>query len=79
MSQLLKLLSQRTENEERVWTGLNHPNILKYIGRCKFEPRAGAGTFDHLVSPFIPDGNLRKYLHENPELPVEPIVSDVLA
>ncbi|KXN91137.1 Mitogen-activated protein kinase kinase kinase 2 [Leucoagaricus sp. SymC.cos] len=54
--------------ELTLWAHLSHPNIL---------PLYGVFTIDlqpALVSPWMPNGNLQRYVHENPKIPKIPLI-----
>ncbi len=62
---------QRFEREVRAWSGLNHPNILPFLGFVEL-PKAGLPT--SLVSPWMKNGNALVFCNNNPHNKRMPIV-----
>ncbi|KIO30931.1 hypothetical protein M407DRAFT_222057, partial [Tulasnella calospora MUT 4182] len=50
----------RFEREATLWTHLDHPHILPFIGIYR------ADGYIHLTSPFMENGNLAHYIETNP-------------
>ena len=57
------LLSQKLLREGKVWSRLDHPNITPFIGVC-FD--LGLPSAPCLVCPYYKNGNVTKYLKQNP-------------
>ncbi|KAF8326102.1 kinase-like domain-containing protein, partial [Cantharellus anzutake] len=61
--------------EMKVWKDLKHPNIVEFIGYA-IEHEVG-GVTAALVSQWCANGNVVKYLEQNPAADREMLVSDV--
>ncbi|KAG8901283.1 hypothetical protein FRB99_005416 [Tulasnella sp. 403] len=46
--------------EARTWGGLDHPNILRFLGACKID------GFIHLVSPYMGNGTVMDFVKKHP-------------
>ncbi|KAG8887882.1 hypothetical protein FRB99_004195, partial [Tulasnella sp. 403] len=44
------------QREARLWQQLEHPNVLRLMGVCTI------GSVFHIVSPYMPNGNLREFV-----------------
>ncbi|KAJ7224768.1 kinase-like domain-containing protein [Mycena rebaudengoi] len=53
-------INQRLKRETEVWSGLDHPNVLPFLGVWD-EP-----TWPALISPFYKFGDLGQYLRDHP-------------
>ncbi|KDQ14598.1 hypothetical protein BOTBODRAFT_159039 [Botryobasidium botryosum FD-172 SS1] len=51
-------IERRFLREMGVWSLLDHPHILEFIGICKF------GKHTYMVSPWVDNGNIRSHLRE---------------
>ncbi|KDQ52468.1 hypothetical protein JAAARDRAFT_476636 [Jaapia argillacea MUCL 33604] len=59
-----KRIRRRRNRETRIWYGLDHPNILRFLGVCRLENTFGPRPA--LVSPFCKLGSVKVYLANNP-------------
>ena len=58
--------------ETKIWSGLEHPNILPFLGIADY---TGLGAC--LVSPWIPHGNCMEYLRR-PQVVVDQLVLPIV-
>ena len=68
----LKQLQQSFLQEAILWSQLDHPNILPFYGIYHLDSERNIC----LVSPWLENGNLMNYLHENPTVSRRPFVSE---
>lgn len=54
---------KQLNREVWTWSGLNHPNILKFLGLAWTFGRAGLPA---LISPYCSNGTITEYLGKNP-------------
>ncbi|KZS89206.1 hypothetical protein SISNIDRAFT_458936, partial [Sistotremastrum niveocremeum HHB9708] len=64
-------LARKIGNEIKVWSFLQHQNILPFLGFCFFPVPSNPGESEltaqlSLVSPWMKHGTAPKYLQENP-------------
>lgn len=55
-------LYQRSLKEIRVWSFLDHENVLPLIGLCVVNNELG------MVSELMPNGNVQEYIQRNPSV-----------
>ncbi|KAF8594853.1 hypothetical protein BDV93DRAFT_409078, partial [Ceratobasidium sp. AG-I] len=55
-------MSQRAMRETYVWSKARHENVQELSGVIMFQGHLG------MVSPWMENGNLQKYLEANPEV-----------
>ncbi|KAG9046463.1 hypothetical protein FS837_004348 [Tulasnella sp. UAMH 9824] len=53
-------MHRRFSDEKEKWSTLVHTNILQFLGTAKFD------NYHHLVSPYMPNGHLTRFVRENP-------------
>ncbi|KAF9442292.1 kinase-like protein [Macrolepiota fuliginosa MF-IS2] len=87
--QLLCLRAVRVHEDERdrflrsyskemiLWSQLEHPNILPFYGKCYLVDESSSKWQACLVSPWMENGNIVKYLKDNLSRPRKPLICDV--
>ncbi|OJA18794.1 hypothetical protein AZE42_10012 [Rhizopogon vesiculosus] len=73
-TQVVEKAVQRIRREAYVWIGLKHNNILKFHGIVE-----GFGLLPALVSPWMENGSLDRYLKQNTDLSKVEIIRMVRA
>jgi len=53
--------TRRLAREINVWSQLNHPNVLSFIGSCIL------GSISYLISPWMENGHVLEFVQRNPE------------
>ncbi|KDQ14106.1 hypothetical protein BOTBODRAFT_110581 [Botryobasidium botryosum FD-172 SS1] len=52
---------KRLEREAKVWSRLNHPNVLPFLGLCVLD------SMSFLVSPWMENGHALEFVQRNPD------------
>jgi serine/threonine protein kinase len=68
----MEAISRRLIRESRVWLGLDHPNILPYLGHC-----CDLGLSVALISPLCDHGSIMKYIAKFPSTNRLQLVKDI--
>ncbi|KXN89748.1 hypothetical protein AN958_05288 [Leucoagaricus sp. SymC.cos] len=63
--------------EATLWSHLDHPNILQFLGICHMKDPYGR-VCPSIISPWMSNGNVNDYIAANTEVPRLPLVLDAL-
>ncbi|KDQ16010.1 hypothetical protein BOTBODRAFT_89006, partial [Botryobasidium botryosum FD-172 SS1] len=55
-------LLKRLAREAKIWSQLNHPNVLPFLGLCTL------GSVPYLVSPWMENGHVLDYVQKNSDV-----------
>ncbi|QRV93843.1 Serine/threonine-protein kinase [Ceratobasidium sp. AG-Ba] len=66
-------LEKKSLKEIRVWSFLDHENVLPLIGLCVINSELG------MVSEFMPNGNVQEYIQKNPTVDRFKLAADICA
>jgi serine/threonine protein kinase len=54
-------MNQHLHREMKVWHSVSHKNLVPFLGLCY-----GIGPFPAIITPLYDNGDLFRYLSENP-------------